>query len=56
LKSLFQEYKTFAIEDGNRLLSKQSFRKRLEALKIYVKREGLGIMVFVSKHEIDYEN
>lgn len=53
LKSLFQEYKTFAIEDGNRLLSKQSFRKRLEALKIYVKREGLGMMVFVSKHDLE---
>lgn len=53
LKSLFQEYKTFAMEDGNRLLSKQSFRKRLEALKIYVKREGLGMMVFVSKHDLE---
>lgn len=49
LKDIYQEYKEFALDDGNRLLSKQSFKKRLEALKIYVKRESLGMMVFVSK-------
>ncbi|EKB47286.1 hypothetical protein B879_04114 [Cecembia lonarensis LW9] len=53
LKSLFQEYKNFALEDGHRLLSKQSFRKRLEALKIYVKREAMGMMVFVSKNDLE---
>jgi putative DNA primase/helicase len=54
LKELFQEYRSFALEDGNRLLSKQNFRKRLEALKIYVKRESLGMMVFVKKNDIDH--
>lgn len=53
LKDLYQEYKEFALDDGNRLLSKQSFRKRLEALKIHVKRESLGMQVFVSKNNID---
>lgn len=55
LKDLYQEYKEFALDDGNRLLSKQSFRKRLEALKIHVKRESLGMQVFVSKNNIDNE-
>jgi putative DNA primase/helicase len=54
LKDLYQEYKTFALDDGNRLLSKQNFRKRLEALKIYVKRESLGMMVFVKKNDTDH--
>lgn len=54
LKSLFLEYKNFALEDGNRLLSKQSFRKRLEALKIYVKREAVGMVVFVSKNNLEH--
>jgi putative DNA primase/helicase len=49
LKELFQEYKAFALENENRLLSKQNFRKRLEALKIYINRESLGMQVFVSK-------
>jgi len=49
LKDLYQEYKEFALDDGNRLLSKQSFKKRLESLKIYVKRESLGMQVYVSK-------
>ncbi len=49
LKDLYQEYREFALDDGNRLLSKQSFKKRLESLKIYVKRESLGMQVYVTK-------
>lgn len=54
LKDLYQEYKTFALDDGNRLLSKQSFRKRLEALKIHLKRESLGMQVYLSKNDKDH--
>jgi putative DNA primase/helicase len=49
LKDFYNEYKEFALDDGNRLLSKQSFKKRLESLKIYVKRESLGMQVFIKK-------
>lgn len=49
LKDLYQEYRVFALEDGNGVLSKQSFRKRLESLKILINRESGGNQVFVSK-------
>jgi putative DNA primase/helicase len=55
LKDLYQEYKEFALDDGNRLLSKQSFKKRLESLKIYVKRESLGMQVYVTKDRSENE-
>lgn len=51
LKEIYLRYKEFALDEGNRLLSKQSFRKRLESLKIQVKRESLGMMVFVSRSQ-----
>jgi len=51
LKDLYQAYKEFALDDGNRLLSKQSFKKRLESLKVYVKRESLGMQVYLSKDD-----
>lgn len=49
LKDLYQEYKVFAVDDGNKYLSKQSFRKRLESLKILINRESGGNQVFVAK-------
>lgn len=54
LKDLYFKYRDFAIDEGNRLLSKQSLRKRLHALKIQVKRESEGMQVFVSQN--DFEN
>lgn len=56
LKNLYQGYRDFALDEGNRLLSKQSFRKRLEALKIQVKRESEGIQVFVSQNHFENGN
>jgi len=54
LKDLYHAYKEFALDDGNRLLSKQNFRKRLESLKIYINRDSMGMQIFVSKY--DFEN
>lgn len=56
LKDLYHKYRDFALDEGNRLLSKQSFRKRLEALKIQVKREGEGIQIFVSQNHSENGN
>lgn len=53
LKTLYERYRQFAMDEGNRLLSKQSFRKRLEALKIFVKRESDGMKVFVSQNSLE---
>jgi putative DNA primase/helicase len=54
LKDFYQSYKDFAHDDGNRFLSKQNFRKRLESLKIYINRDSMGMQIFVSKY--DFEN
>lgn len=51
LKELYKEYREFALDDGNKVLSKGNFKKRLEALRIYVKRESLGIQIYISKRE-----
>ena len=56
LKELYYRYRDFALDEGNRLLSKQSFRKRLEALKIQVKRESEGMQVFVSQNHFENGN
>lgn len=53
LKTLYDRYRQFAMDEGNRLLSKQSFRKRLEALRIFVKRESDGMQVFVSQNHLE---
>jgi putative DNA primase/helicase len=53
LKDFYQSYKDFALDDGNRLLSKQNFRKRLESLKIYINRDSMGMQIFVSKDECE---
>lgn len=49
LKEFYSKYREFALDEGNRVLSKQSFRKRLEALRVQIKRESWGMTVFVSK-------
>ncbi|MDO6437132.1 phage/plasmid primase, P4 family [Cyclobacterium sp. 1_MG-2023] len=48
LKELYPEYKQFAFDEGNRVLSKPNFKKRLESLKIQVRRESDGIQVYIS--------
>lgn len=49
LKELYSNYKAFCSEDGYRLVSKQNFRKRLEATKITVEKRNIGNVVFVRK-------
>lgn len=50
LKDLYPQYKEFAFEDGNKVLSKSNFKKRLEANRILVNRESEGIQVYITKH------
>jgi putative DNA primase/helicase len=53
LKDLYPQYKNFAFEDGNKVLAKSNFKKRLELNKIQVKRESEGIQVYVSLNQSD---
>lgn len=53
LKDLYPQYKNFAFEDGNKVLAKSNFKKRLELNKIQVKRESEGIQVYVSLDQSD---
>jgi putative DNA primase/helicase len=50
LGALYDCYKICAFEDGNRVLSKSNFKKRLELNKIQVKRESAGWQVYVSQN------
>jgi len=54
LKNLYPNYKEFAFDDGNRVLSKSNFKKRLELNKIQVKRESAGLQVYVSQNQHEY--
>jgi putative DNA primase/helicase len=50
LGALYDAYKSFAFEDGNKVLSKSNFKKRLELNRIQVKRESAGWQVYVSQN------
>jgi len=52
LKDLYQEYKSFANDEGHRVLANPSFSKRLKALKIHMNREGKGMQVYLCKNQI----
>ncbi|PZX52458.1 putative DNA primase/helicase [Algoriphagus ratkowskyi] len=54
LKDLYPRYKEFAFEDGNKILSKSNFKKRLELNKIQVKRESEGWQVYISQNQSVY--
>lgn len=56
LKDLYPQYKEFAFEDGNKLLSKTNFKKRLKANRILVKRESEGLQVYVSQKGNETQN
>jgi len=47
LKDLYPEYKQFAFDEGNRVLSKSNFKKRLESHNIQIRRESEGIQVYI---------
>ncbi|TXE07565.1 phage/plasmid primase, P4 family [Algoriphagus aquimarinus] len=56
LKDLYPQYREFALEDGNKPLSKSNFKKRLEANKIFVNRESEGLQVYVLQKDSENGN
>lgn len=51
LKDLYHKYRDFALYDGNRILAKGNFKKRLDALKIYVNKETSGLQIYLKKDD-----
>lgn len=47
IKSLYEQYKNFCIEDGFRPVNKSNFMKRLTASKIYVTRLNVGNVAYI---------
>jgi len=48
IKTLYDQYKVFCIDDGYRPVGKSKFMKRLELFKIYVDRKGIGNVAFIT--------
>ena len=48
IKFLYDEYKSFCIEDGFRPVNKTNFKKRLEASNIEVRRINIGNVAYLS--------
>lgn len=51
IKTLYDEYKIFCLDDGFRPLNKTNFMRRLSNNKIYVKRIDIGNVAFLKKEE-----
>jgi putative DNA primase/helicase len=47
IKTLYEQYKMFCIEDGFRPVNKSNFMKRLTAYKIYVTRLNVGNVAYI---------
>lgn len=47
IKTLYEQYKIFCIEDGFRPVNKSNFMKRLTAYKIYVTRLNVGNVAYI---------
>jgi putative DNA primase/helicase len=47
IKTLYEQYKVFCIEDGFRPVNKSNFMKRLMAYKIYVTRLNVGNVAYI---------
>lgn len=54
IKTLYDQYKVFCLDDGYRPVKKSNFMKRLEHYKIVVKRIDIGNVAFVSTDKICY--
>ncbi|WP_157504790.1 primase-like DNA-binding domain-containing protein [Flavobacterium tegetincola] len=54
ITELYQQYKTFCIEDGFRPVNKSNFMKRLSHHKIIVSRISIGNVAYISngKHQL----
>jgi putative DNA primase/helicase len=48
IKTLYDQYKVFCIDDGYRPVKKSNFMKRLEHYKIIVKRIDIGNVAYIS--------
>ncbi len=51
MKDLFSQYKNFCIDSGLRFCGIQNFKKRLEEMKIPVRQNMLGNIVYVQKKQ-----
>ena len=51
IKLLYDEYKSFCIDDGFRPVNKTNFMKRLSHHKIFVKRIDIGNVAYLKKAE-----
>ncbi|MCS5623661.1 MAG: winged helix-turn-helix domain-containing protein, partial [Candidatus Marinimicrobia bacterium] len=48
IKHLYDDYKSFCMEDGFKPVNKTNFKKRLEASNIEVKRINVGNVAYLS--------
>ena len=51
IKTLYDEYKIFCLDDGFRPVNKTNFMKRLSHHKIYVKRIDVGNVAYIKKEQ-----
>lgn len=54
IKDLYQEYKSYCLEDGYRPVNKTNFIKRLSGSKILVKRINIGNIAYLSNTDIPF--
>jgi putative DNA primase/helicase len=54
IKTLYDQYKIFCLDDGYRPVKKSNFMKRLENYKIVVKRIDIGNVAFVSTDKMSF--
>lgn len=50
IKILYQDYRSFCIEDGFKPVSKTNFIKRLVGSKLVVEKRNIGNVVYLNKH------
>ena len=48
LKTLYEVYRSFCLDNGYKPLNKSNFTKRLESLKFGLERRNIGKVVFLS--------
>lgn len=55
IKTLYQEYKEFCVDDGYRPVGKNNFIKRLVSDKIVIQRRNFGYIAYLTKAQEDYK-
>lgn len=56
LQTLFEQYKQFCVDCGNRFVSKGKFRKRIELLGFSITKRNVGLVVFAYKEPLTFPN